>query len=133
MTLEGTVWHKANLRSVSIISLNSLDTDFSGSDLKKARFSQTYMNNTNFSDADLSGAVFDTSALKNTDFKGANLSGATFNTSAIENADFSGANLQGIKYDSIALNFFAGSKLDGARMSADLQKDLENLRSGKTT
>jgi hypothetical protein len=41
--------------------------------------------------------------------------------------------LQGVKYDSIALGFFAVSKLDGAKMSADLEKDLEKLRSGKIT
>ncbi len=93
--------------------LNLLDADFSGADLRKVRFAQTYMNDTNFSGADLSGAVFD--------------------TSAFENADFTGANLQGIKYDSIALDFFAVSKLDGAKMSADLQRDLEKLRSGKMT
>ncbi|MGA8831546.1 MAG: pentapeptide repeat-containing protein, partial [Desulfomonilaceae bacterium] len=77
------------------------------------RFAQTYMNNTNFSGADLRGVIFD--------------------TSAFENADFRGANLQGVKYDSIALGFFAVSKLDGAKMSEDLKSDLEKLRSGKTT
>ena len=74
---------------------------FQRCDLRNVRFAQTYMNNTNFSGADLSGAVFD--------------------TSAFENADFTGANLQGIKYDSIALGFFAVSKLDGAKMSSDLR------------
>ena len=59
------------------------------------------------------------------------MSGVIFDTCAFENADFRGANLQGIKYDSIALGFFAVSKLDGAKISADLQKDLEKLRSGK--
>jgi uncharacterized protein YjbI with pentapeptide repeats len=91
--------------------LNFLDADFSGADLRNSRFAQTYMNNTNFSGADLSGAIFD--------------------TCAFENADFRGANLQGIKYDSIALGFFAMSKLDGAKMSADLQKDLDKLKAGK--
>jgi len=41
--------------------------------------------------------------------------------------------LQGIKYDSIALGFFAVSKLDGAKMSADLEMDLEKLRAGEMT
>jgi uncharacterized protein YjbI with pentapeptide repeats len=86
--------------------------DFSGADLRKTRFAQTYLNSTNFNGADLSGVTFD--------------------TCAFENADFSGANLQGIKYDSIALGFFAASKLDGAKMSADLQRDLQKLRSGQT-
>jgi uncharacterized protein YjbI with pentapeptide repeats len=90
-----------------------LDANFSGADLRNTRFAQTYMNNTNFSGADLSGAIFD--------------------TCAFENADFRGANLQGVKYDSIALGFFAMSKLDGAKISSDLQMDLEKLRSGKKT
>ena len=71
--------------------------------------------------------------MNNTNFTGADLSGAVFDTSAFENADFTGANLQGIKYDSIALGFFAVSKLDGAKISSDLEMDLEKLRSGKTT
>ena len=90
------------MRSANIILLNFMDADFSGADLKNARFAQTYMNNTNFSGADLSGAIFD--------------------TSAFENADFREANLQGVKYDSIALNFFAVSKLEGAKMSAGICK-----------
>jgi uncharacterized protein YjbI with pentapeptide repeats len=52
-----------------------LDADFSGANLQKTRFAQTYTNNTNFSGADLSGAVFDTSAFENADFAGANLQG----------------------------------------------------------
>jgi len=113
MTIEGTIWCKAKLRSSNIILLNFLNADFSGADLRNTRFAQTYMNNTNFSGADLRGVVFD--------------------TSAFENADFRGANLQGVKYDSIALGFFAVFKLDGAKMSEDLQNDLEKLLSGKTT
>jgi len=99
------------LTSSNIILLNFLDADFSGADLRNARFAQTYMINTNFSGADLRGAIF--------------------NTTAFENADFRGANLQGIKYDTKGLQFFAVSKLDGAKTSADLQKDLDKLKAGK--
>jgi len=88
--------------------MNFLNVDYSGADLRNTRFAQTYMNNTNFSGADLRGAIFD--------------------TSAFENADFRDANLEGIKYDGIALQFFAVSNLKGAKLSADLQKDLEKLR-----
>jgi uncharacterized protein YjbI with pentapeptide repeats len=88
--------------------MNFLGVDFSGADLRNTRFAQTYMNNTNFSGADLRGSIFD--------------------TSAFENADFRGANLEGIKYDSIALGFFAVSNLEGAKLSAGLQKDLEKMR-----
>ena len=37
----------------------------------------------------------------------------------------------GVKYDLAALAFFAASNLKGAAISPDLQKDLEELRSGK--
>jgi uncharacterized protein YjbI with pentapeptide repeats len=111
MTLKGTSWRKANLRSSNIILLNFLDADFSGADLRNTRFGQTYMINTNFSGADLRGAIF--------------------NTTAFENTDFRGANLQGIKYDTMALQFFAVSKLDGAKTSSDLQKDLDKLKAGR--
>jgi uncharacterized protein YjbI with pentapeptide repeats len=66
--------------------------------------------------------------MNNTNFSGADLRGAIFDTSAFENADFRDANLEGIKYDGIALQFFAVSNLKGAKLSADLQKDLEKLR-----
>jgi hypothetical protein len=36
----------------------------------------------------------------------------------------------GIKYDKITLSFIAASNLEGAKMSADLQKDLEKMRPG---
>jgi uncharacterized protein YjbI with pentapeptide repeats len=108
VTLNRTVWHNANLRNSQIILMNFLNVDYSGADLRNTRFAQTYMNNTNFSGADLRGAIFD--------------------TSAFENADFRDANLEGIKYDGIALQFFAVSNLKGAKLSADLQKDLEKLR-----
>ena len=87
------------------------DVDFSGADLKNARFTESFMNSLNFSGADLRGAVIE--------------------KTAFENCDFSEANLEGIKYDDIALQFFAISNLKGAKMSMDLQKDLEKLRSAQ--
>ncbi|WP_348304791.1 pentapeptide repeat-containing protein, partial [Methanothrix sp.] len=67
----------------------------------------------------------------NADFRGADLRGVIFDTTAFENADFRGANLEGVKYEGIALQFFAISNLEGAKMSADLKNDLEKLRSGQ--
>ena len=98
------------MRSSSLAMLTIINGNFINADLRDVRFSQTYMNNTNFSGADLSGAIFE--------------------TSAFENTDFSGANLVGVKYDPIALTFFARSRLDGAKISPDLEKDLEKLSSG---
>jgi hypothetical protein len=48
----------------------------------------------------------------------------------MKDVDLSGSNLEGIKYDQITLQSLAGSKLNGAKMSADLKKDLEEVRSG---
>lgn len=107
--LKGTIWHKANLISSKMTLMGFLDLDFSGADLRNAHFAQVFMDNTDFSGADLRGAIFD--------------------TVASINADFRGANLEGIEYDDAALRFFANSNLEGAKMSMDLQKDLEKLRS----
>jgi uncharacterized protein YjbI with pentapeptide repeats/basic membrane lipoprotein Med (substrate-binding protein (PBP1-ABC) superfamily) len=109
---RGTIWRKANLRSITMKTGTIVNEDFSGADLRNAHFAQVYINGTKFIGANLSGAVFD--------------------TTAFENVDFSGADLREIKYDMVALQFFAASKLDGAQMSPDLQKDLERLRSGQT-
>jgi len=107
--LKGTIWHKANLISSKMTLMGFLDLDFSGADLRNAHFAQVFMDNTDFSGADLRGAIFD--------------------TVASINADFRGANLEGIEYDDAALRFFANSNLEGAKISMDLQKDLEKLRS----
>jgi hypothetical protein len=47
------------------------------------------------------------------------------------NVDLTGANLVGIKYDNTILPMMASSKLDNAKMSADLKKDLEKVRQGR--
>jgi len=38
----------------------------------------------------------------------------------------------GIKYDNLILPMIASSKLDNAKMSYDMQKDIEKLRSGQS-
>jgi uncharacterized protein YjbI with pentapeptide repeats len=48
----------------------------------------------------------------------------------MKDVDLSGSNLEGIEYDQITLQSLAGSRLDGAKISADLKKDLEEIRSG---
>ena len=111
MNLKGTSWHNASLKSSEMIRIVFSDVDFSGADLKNARFTESFMNSLNFSGADLRGAVIE--------------------KTAFENCDFSEANLEGIKYDDIALQFFSISNLQGAKMSMDLQKDLEKLRSAQ--
>jgi uncharacterized protein YjbI with pentapeptide repeats len=59
------------------------------------------------------------------------LSGANITLLAMQGVDLSGSNLEGIKYDDLTLKSIAGSNLIGAKMSADLQKAVEELRSGK--
>ena len=40
-------------------------------------------------------------------------------------------NLVGIKYDTTTLPMIASSKIDNAKMSADLKKDLDRFKAGK--
>jgi uncharacterized protein YjbI with pentapeptide repeats len=79
------------------------------------------------SNSDLRNAKFDAIFLKNVNLSGADLRNAEFNQTALVNVDLSGANLVGIKYDNQILPMIANSKLDNAKMSADLRKDLEKL------
>jgi len=57
---------------------------------------------------------------------GADLRNVELNSTALVNVDLSGANLVGIKYDNLILPMIASSKLDNAKMSSDMQKDIEN-------
>jgi len=70
--------------------------------------------------------------LQNVNLSGADLRNAEFNQTALVNVDLSGANLVGIKYDNQILPMIASSKLDNAKMSANMRKDLEKLRSEQT-
>jgi uncharacterized protein YjbI with pentapeptide repeats len=49
----------------------------------------------------------------------------------LKDVNLGGANLEGIKYDDVALQSLAGSNLEGAKMSVDLQTDLKELQSGR--
>jgi uncharacterized protein YjbI with pentapeptide repeats len=80
--------------------------------------------------ADLRNAKFDAVFLENVNLSGADLRNAEFSKTALVNVDLSGANLLGIKYDLQELPMIVGSKLDNAKMSADMKKDIEKLGSG---
>ena len=86
------------------------DADLSEADLRNIRFHAVFMTNVNLSGADLRNA--------------------DLNTMGLIGVDLRRANLLGIKYDKITLSFIAASNLEGAKMSADLQKDLEKMRPG---
>ena len=58
------------------------------------------------------------------------MSGADLKMMGLSGVDLRRANLLGIKYDKTTLPFIAASNLEGAKMSADLQKDIEKIRSG---
>ena len=107
MNLQGTVMRRTILKSTSIEGMILDHADLSQADIRNARISTIYMNNVNLSGADLQGA---------------NLTMVVLN-----DVDLCDANLEGIKYDNVALQSLAGSNLDGAKMSADLQKDLKDL------
>jgi uncharacterized protein YjbI with pentapeptide repeats len=83
------------------------------------------------SGADLRNAKFDAVFLQDVNLSGADLENVELNQTALVNVDLSGANLVGIKYDNTILPMIASSKLDNAKMSADLKKDLDKLKAGK--
>jgi len=103
--------HRTVLRSAVLNMISLEDADFSEADLRNARFNSVILTNVNLAGADLRGA--------------------DFNTTGLIGVDLGRANLLEIKYDRITLQFIASCNLEGAKMSADLQKDLENLRSGQ--
>ncbi|VVB72801.1 Pentapeptide repeats (8 copies) [uncultured archaeon] len=112
MNLRKTIMQIAVLRSASFNWMILKDVDLRGADLRNAKFDATFLQNVNLSGADLRDAEL--------------------NQTALVNVDLSGANLMGIKYDNLILPMIAGSKLDNAKMSVNMQKDLKKLRSGQT-
>ena len=111
MDLQGIVMRKTVLRSAIISGLLLDHADLSQADLRNAMISTIYMDNVNLSGADLRGANLTMVVLKD--------------------VDLSGANLEGIKYDNVALQSLAGSNLDEAKMDANLQKDLKELKASR--
>ena len=111
MDLQGIVMRKTVLRSAIISGLLLDHADLSQADLRNAMISTIYMDSVNLSGADLRGANLTMAVLKD--------------------VNLGGANLEGIKYDDVALQSLAGSNLEGAKMSVDLQTDLKELQSGR--
>jgi len=67
---------------------------------------------------------------------GADLRGANITSLGLLAVDFKGANLEGIKYDKndkTTLMMLANSNLMEAKISPDLQRDIEKFRSGKSS
>jgi uncharacterized protein YjbI with pentapeptide repeats len=111
MIVKRVNMHRTVLRSAVLNMISLEDADLSEADLRNARFNAVILTNVNLAGADLRGA--------------------DFNTTGLIGVDLGRANLLGIKYDKLALQFIAACNLEGAKMSADLQKDLEDLRSGQ--
>jgi uncharacterized protein YjbI with pentapeptide repeats/ABC-type uncharacterized transport system substrate-binding protein len=111
MNLQGTVMRRTKLRSTSIEGMIFDHADLSQADLRDVRINTIYMNNTNLSGADLQGA--------------------NLTMVVLQDVDLSHANLKGIKYDNVALQSLAGSNLDEAKMDANLQKDLKELKASR--
>lgn len=90
---------------------------------------ETRMKEIDFSDADLRNVKINTAALENVNLSGSDMRGANLTVVYLVNVDLSEANLAGIKYDKITLSFIASSKLNGTKMSPDLQEDIKELLS----
>jgi uncharacterized protein YjbI with pentapeptide repeats len=110
MTVKRIVMHRTLLRSAVLNMMFLEDADLSEADLRNTRFHAVFMTNVNLSGADLRSADLSQMALNGVDLRR--------------------ANLLGIKYSEITLQFIATVNLEGAKMSADLQKDIEKIRSG---
>jgi uncharacterized protein YjbI with pentapeptide repeats len=62
---------------------------------------------------------------------GSDLRDATLDQVEMTGVDLSDANLENIKYDQFTLYSLSKAKLNGAKMSDDLKKDLKALSGGK--
>jgi uncharacterized protein YjbI with pentapeptide repeats len=72
--------------------------------------------------------------MQNVNLSGADLRGANLTSLGLQEVNFKGANLEGIKYDEndeTTLMQLANSNLKEAKISPDLQKDIEKIRSGR--
>jgi uncharacterized protein YjbI with pentapeptide repeats len=83
-----------------------------------------------FRNADMRDITISKATLENINLSGSDMRGANLTTVYLVGVDLSGANLEGVKYDMITLPFIAASRLDGAKMSPDMQKDLKEVSSG---
>jgi uncharacterized protein YjbI with pentapeptide repeats len=68
--------------------------------------------------------------MQNVNLSGADLRGTNLTSLELQAVNFKGANLEGIKYDEITLMQLANSNLREAKISTDLQQDIEKYRSG---
>lgn len=83
VNMKAAFMDRAKLVNVSMVEskLNKaqlVDTNFSGSDLRRSKFNEAMLTGTNFSQANLQGADFSDALVRDVNFSGANLSGATW-------------------------------------------------------
>jgi uncharacterized protein YjbI with pentapeptide repeats len=102
--------HKALMRSASLKGLTLVNVTLDQADLRDIKADYVYMDGVNLSGSDLRRA--------------------DLTLMILEDVDLRGANLEEIKYGRSTLQFLAASRLEGAKMSKDLQKDLEDFRTG---
>lgn len=120
----------ADLTGAAIDSLVLEGTVMRNAVLKSARITGVKFKNMDLSGADLRDATLDLVVMQNVDLSGADLRGANLTLVGLIEVNLKDANLLEIKYDRMALQFLAASKLDGAKMSTDLRKDLDGLQPG---
>jgi hypothetical protein len=95
-------------------SLQSLDPDMHGRNLRQEEFLKADLQGFNFSEADLRGAVFNASSLQDADLHGANLEDVVAYATR-----FDGANLDGavLRNGMLMQSRFRGASIEGADFS----------------
>ena len=105
-------------------SLQDLDPDQHGSNLRQGEFLKQTLDDFNLSAADLRGAVFNGSTLRRADLREADLEDAVAFASRFDDADLRGANLRNAM---LMQSHFRGARIDGADFS-DAVLDLPERR-----
>ena len=105
-------------------SLQDLDPDQHGSNLRQGEFLKQTLDDFNLSAADLRGAVFNGSTLRRADLREADLEDAVAFASRFDDADLRGANLRNAM---LMQSHFKGARIDAADFS-DAVLDLPERR-----
>jgi uncharacterized protein YjbI with pentapeptide repeats len=105
-------------------SLQDLQPDMHGRDLRQQEFLKASMSGFDLSESDLRGAVFNSSDLTNSNLSGANLEDAVAFSTRFDGADLSGAVLRNAM---LMQSRFTGAQIEGADFS-DAVLDLSQAK-----
>jgi len=116
-------------------SVDGLDTNLHGANLKNTEYVKYDLSGKDLGDADLEGAFFSVTNARDADFSGANMKNVIAYATRFDNANLSGANFSGAE---LLKSRFDGAAIDGTDFSnaaLDLaqQRSLCDRATGKTS